>query len=69
MKEKITNNTLAIVLTNMFNNYEDTKKLKDLTEKLNITLIEDNAIYFDNFYLKTKDKKNLFGELWRLFYL
>ena len=57
VKEKITNNTLAIVLTNMFNNYEDTKKLKDLTEKLNITLIEDNAIYFDNFYLKAKDKK------------
>ena len=45
----LTKKTNAIVLTNMFNNYKDAKKLKILTKKNKINLIEDNAIYFDNF--------------------
>ena len=40
--------TLAIILTNMFNSRIDTLKLKRFCVK-KIILIEDNAIYFDNF--------------------
>ncbi len=53
---KITNNTIAIVLTNMFNNSRDTIKIKNLCKKKKINLIEDNAIYFDNFVKKNKRK-------------
>ena len=41
--------TLAIILTNMFNSRIDTLKLKRFCKKKKIILIEDNAIYFDNF--------------------
>jgi dTDP-4-amino-4,6-dideoxygalactose transaminase len=56
LKNQINNNTLAIVLTNMFNNYEDTLNLKIFCKKKNILLIEDNAIYFDNYSLKKNGK-------------
>ena len=55
LKKKISNNTSAIVLTNMFNDYESSKKIKGIALKHKITLIEDNAIYFDN-YTKKKIK-------------
>ena len=56
LKKKIKKHTLAIVLTNMFNNYEDTNKVKQLCKKNNIILIEDNAISFDNFKIKNNKK-------------
>ena len=49
LKKNINKNTLALVLTNMFNSYEDTIKIKKLCKKNKIILIEDNAICFDNF--------------------
>ena len=55
----ISNKTKAIVLTNMFNDFEQALKLKALTRKKNILLIEDNAIYFDNF--KKKGNKKIYS--------
>ncbi len=49
LKKIASKKTNAIVLTNMFNNYKDAKKLKVFAKKNKINLIEDNAIYFDNF--------------------
>ena len=57
IKKNISKKTLAVVLTNMFNNYKDAQKIKTLTAKYKVHLIEDNAIYFDNF---SKIKKKLF---------
>ncbi len=62
LKKKISKKTLAIVLTNMFNNYQDSKKIKKLAKKYKVILIEDNAIYFDNF-TKVKNKKIYSGNL------
>ena len=60
LKKSISNQTLAIVLTNMFNNHKSSTEIKKIAKKSNITLIEDNAIYFDNFF--KKKKKNVFLE-------
>ncbi len=54
--------TCAVVLTNMFNNYSNSLKIKNLCKKKKIKLIEDNAIYFDN-YTKIKNKKIFSGYL------
>ena len=54
----ISSKTNSIVLTNMFNTHEDSVKLKKIASKFNITLIEDNAIYFDNFKF---NKKSVFS--------
>ena len=43
--KKINNKTLVAVITNIFNNYQETK-IKDICKKNKIPLIEDNAIYF-----------------------
>ena len=56
LKENVSRNTLAIVLTNMFNDPEHSEKIKKIANKLKVTLIEDNAIYFDNFYELNKKK-------------
>ena len=40
----------------MFNSYEEAKKIKKITKKNNIYLIEDNAIYFDNYTIKNNKK-------------
>ncbi len=61
LKKSISNQTLAIVLTNMFNNHKSSTEIKKIAKKSNITLIEDNAIYFDNFF-KKKKKKCFSGE-------
>ena len=42
----------------MFNNYDQGLQVKKLCEKKKIFLIEDNAIYFDNFS-KKKVKRNI----------
>jgi len=49
LKKTISNKTIAIVLTNMFNSYNDSKEIKRIAKINKITLIEDNAIYFDNY--------------------
>jgi len=62
LKKKINNKTTAIVLTNMFNSYDQAEKLKKLCLAKNIYLIEDNAIYFDN-YKNFKNLKKYSGTL------
>ncbi len=59
LKKKITKKTLCVVLTNIFSDYKSSKKIKQICNKKKIPLIEDNAIYFDN-YLK-KGKKYFSG--------
>ena len=49
LKEKINENTAAILFTNMFNDSEILIDLKDFCKKNDILLIEDNAIYFGNY--------------------
>ncbi len=63
LKRKISSKTLCIVLTNIFSNYETCNEIKNFCKKRNITLIEDNAIYFDNFtYKKKKIFSGSFGD-------
>ena len=50
----ITKNTVAFVATNIFSSPHTLQQLKRLCLKKKIFLIEDNAIYFDNYYLKKK---------------
>lgn len=52
LKKKINHKTSAVVMTNMFNSYEDSLKLRKLCDYKKVNLIEDNAIYFDNFIQK-----------------
>ena len=54
IKKIISSKTCIIVLTNMFNTYEDSIRIKKIAKKFKIHLIEDNAIYFDNFLRKKK---------------
>ena len=56
LKKKISKKTAAIVLTNMFNDSKNSADIKNLASKYKITLIEDNAIYFDNYTRKNKSK-------------
>ena len=60
LKKKINKKTLALVLTNMFNSPKNSMQLKKLCKKNKIVLIEDNAIYFDN-YFKQGGKKIFSG--------
>ncbi len=58
LSKKINKRTCAILVTNMFNTYEDSKKIKKICIRKKIFLIEDNAIYFDNYCKKGKSKFN-----------
>ena len=58
LQNKISNKTLCVVLTNIFSNYEGCEKIKQICVRNKVPLIEDNAIYFDNFV--KKKKKNIF---------
>ena len=49
LKKKINKKTLAVVTTNIFNSFNDSKKIKNLCNSKKVPLIEDNAIYFGNF--------------------
>ncbi len=57
LKSKINNKTAAVVLTNMFNSYEQGLKLKKICSSKKISLVEDNAIYFDNYKTSQNTKK------------
>ena len=56
LQKKISNKTLAVVATNIFNSPETLLKIKKICSKNNILLIEDNAIYFDNFFKRNNKK-------------
>ena len=56
VKKKINKKTLAVVVTNIFNDNEDLENIKKVCRYKNVTLIEDNAIYFGNFTKKKKLK-------------
>ena len=58
----ISKKTAAVVLTNMFNSYDQSKLVKKITKKKKTFLIEDNAIYFDN-YTKFKNKRFYSGSI------
>jgi dTDP-4-amino-4,6-dideoxygalactose transaminase len=62
LKKKINKKTLAVIMTNMFNSYEDTIRVRKLCDQKKIILIEDNAIYFDNF-IKIKKSKIYSGSI------
>ena len=57
LKKKISIDTSAILLTNMFNEPKDSLSIKKIAKENKITLIEDNAIYFGNYYLNNNNKK------------
>ncbi len=57
LKKKLNKKTAAVVLTNMFNTYEESIKLKKICKNKSINIIEDNAIYFDNYKIINKKKK------------
>ena len=48
----INDTTLAVVVTNIFNDHTDLIKVRKLCRKHKVILIEDNAIYFGNYYKK-----------------
>ena len=66
LKKKLNKKTAAVVLTNMFNTHEESIKLKKICKSKNINIIEDNAIYFDNYKIFNKKKKS-FLDLWEIF--
>lgn len=57
LRKKLNKKTAAVVLTNMFNTYEESMKLKKICKNKNINIIEDNAIYFDNYKIINNKKK------------
>ncbi len=60
LKTKINKNTLAIVVTNIFNTREEIIEIKKICRKKKIDLIEDNAIYFSN-YSTAANKKRVYS--------
>ena len=63
IKNKINNKSCAILLTNMFNSIEHSREIKKICLTNNITLIEDNAIYFDNFNKNIKNNPSYSGSI------
>jgi len=59
VKKKINNKTLAVLCTNFFNTTKDLIELKRICTEFKVPLIEDNAIYFDNF--KEIKKKRIYS--------
>ena len=56
IEQNISEETAAILYTNMFNNFSELNKLKKICEKNKILLIEDNAIYLGNYYNEKQNK-------------
>ena len=57
LKRKINKNTLAVIITNIFNTRIDIIKIKQICKKKKIKLIEDNAIYFSNYSIVANKKR------------
>jgi dTDP-4-amino-4,6-dideoxygalactose transaminase len=55
--KSISNKTSAILITNIFSNYNDLNKIKNIAKKKKILLIEDNAIYYGNYKITNNGKK------------
>lgn len=62
IKEKITNKTAAILYTNLFNDYEHAKSVKEICNDKDILMIEDCAIYIGN-YTYSNNKKIYSGSV------
>ena len=62
VKKQINKKTLAVVVTNIFNSPKDLNKIKKICKNTKTKLIEDNAIYYGNFYKKRK--KSLCRIVW-----
>ena len=60
LEKQLNNKTLAVIITNIFNSPSCLLKIKKICSKKKVILIEDNAIYFDNFFYK--GKKNISAE-------
>ena len=60
LKKKINKNTLAVLVTNIFNTSKNIRNIKSVCNKFKVPLIEDNAIYFGN-YTNVKGKKSFSG--------
>lgn len=58
--KRISNKTCAILITNIFNSYNDLIKIKSIAKKKKILLIEDNAIYYGNYKI-SKNRKIFSG--------
>ena len=56
LEKQLNNKTLAVIITNIFNSPSCLLKIKKICSKKKVILIEDNAIYFDNFFYKGKKK-------------
>ncbi len=52
VKKHINKKTLAVVVTNIFNSPKDLNNIKKICKNTKTKLIEDNAIYYGNFYNK-----------------
>ena len=50
VQNRINKNTAAVIFTNMFNTLNQIVSIKKFLKEINIPLIEDNAIYFDNYF-------------------
>ena len=61
LNRKITKKTLAVVVTHIFSTHITMLKLKKLCKKKNIILIEDVAIYFDNYTLIGKKNRKIYA--------
>lgn len=56
IKININNKTSAILMTNMFNDVNFVKQVKKITDKNNIVLIEDCAIFLGNYHQSNEGK-------------
>lgn len=56
LERLISKKTKAIILTNIYNDSIHSKKIRKIAQRFKIKLIEDNAIYFDNFNQNRKKK-------------
>ena len=59
LKKRINKQTIAVVVTNIFNSSEEIIKIRKICKQKKICLIEDNAIYFGNY--RKRSKKFFFG--------
>ncbi len=60
LKKRLNKQTIAVVVTNIFNSSEEIIKIRKICKQKKICLIEDNAIYFGN-YRKRGNKKFFSG--------
>ena len=56
IKKKINAKTSCVLLTNIYNDFNFSNKLKKICKERKVTLIEDSAISFDSFSIKNKKK-------------